>query len=313
MGIEFRAGLRVSGVAILMSVPLLASSLRLSGETSTEGYPAGSVSVFKENPAAVFGDTLNASQLSGPDVNHTAFFSGEVNFGRLSSRSRVSGTDIPGTPGAYYIAGVGVVFDDSITIHGATSGYLSLDLSVHGEMSKGSGSDDSTLANFTVTTRNSAGLQTNTAGIGMRWLGTNPPSVFPGTTDLLTNLRNAITISGSTDGFIFQGQGTVLIPFSEALFDLVFGLSTSAACHMACTAISDFSNTALIGGVKILDASMVEIPGAFLTSQSGFDYKTLGSPGSPGADVPEPASVTLLAGALAFLCWRQRRGRPNQA
>ena len=123
---------------------------------------------------------------------------------------------------------------------------------------------------------------------------------------LFGSLGNAIGITPDSGGYIFQGQGTVLIPFNASNFDLFFTLNTSAACRTACSATSDFGNTALIGGARILDSQMAVIAGASLTSDSGYGYLTTQGPTVPGGDVPEPASVILTAGVLGAFAWRYR-------
>src|SRR5207247_8047963 len=136
--------------------------------------------------------------------------------------------------------------------------------------------------------------------------GTSAPGYCaPGLIGVFAPLQAAMTITpDGLGGAIYQGQATILLPFTTSSFDFHASLSAIARCDAPCSAKADLGNTALIGGYRILDASMNVIPGATLTSDSGYDYIT--PPGSADSGVPEPGSVVLSAAVFGILLWRRR-------
>jgi hypothetical protein len=299
----------------LLSLPVQASSLQYSGSTGTEGFPGGYSDPFFELVNAHSGDKVLINKTVGPDSTHVAAIVGEATFGRLSVYSHVGGSAIPGVPDAFYSAGLGVQFTDTVTVHGASIGLLSLDIYFHGDLDKSQTPDSLVRANFGVRSWYADGaITTANAGVGASWINSNPASKNPQpTSGLELELWNASSLLASSNGgYIFQGQASLLIPFYVDTFDVSIALSTSGFCHLPCSFTGDFAHTALVGGARILDSAGTVIPGASLTAQSGFDYQAAISPGSttPGApapETPEPATAALTAGALGFFVWRYRR------
>jgi len=288
--------------ATLQALTLEAAALQYGGSFSLENIPGGNLTVNHELPHAFNNDSLIFSNFGG-DANNGASISGGVTFGAMRAFSHVGGTN---DPASYFSSGFGVSFYDSIAIHGASSGFLRLDISLHGSVDKSSGPDDQAGGTFNLQTFTAGGgAITSSSGIGMNWSPGASPGVVVSQGGLFDGLGAALGIVPDSGGYTFQGQGTILIPFNANNFDLFFTLNTSTACRTACSATSDFGNTALIDGATILDAQMTVIPGAFLTSDSGYGY--LAASG-PAGDVPEPESGILAAIGLGVLAWRYRAG-----
>jgi hypothetical protein len=80
--------------------------------------------------------------------------------------------------------------------------------------------------------------------------------------------------------------------------DLDVGCTPAVPCNIH--ALSDFSDTAILKSVQALDNNGNVLSGVTITSESGFDYGSLGS-------VPEPPTVLLIAlGALLAILTRVR-------
>jgi hypothetical protein len=216
-------------------------------------------------------------------------------------------------PDAPFYSDLTLSFNDTLTISGASSGFLSLDVSVHGVLHQPGGNGDYAIGRFGVLTENTdETVISNFGSLCMFWSGPNPPGYC---TELplgpLAPLKSAMTINPDGLGnVIYQGEATIFIPFSGNTFEFQAALSSSSLCHAPCSAKTDLGHTALIGGVKILDSSMNQISGATLTSQSGYDYVTPPS-GAAAPGVPEPASASLTVGMLGFLVWYARRKTRN--
>jgi hypothetical protein len=142
-----------------------------------------------------------------------------------------------------------------------------------------------------------------------------------GTLSLTTSLNNGNDhadefMSVSVDGTIFDSTilysaaaqmvsatETVNASYSGSVFNLILALNTTADCTnggtIACSAVADFSDTSRILGVEVLDSNGNIVPGATLTSSTGFVYPEVSS-------VPEPSSLILLSTALlgAYLLMR---------
>jgi len=257
--------------------------------------------VFHELPNALNNSSLIFSHFDG-DANNGASIAGGVTFGTMHAFSHVGGSK---EPASYCSAGLGGRFCEWIVIHGASSGFLRLNIALHGWVNKSSGPEDLARGSLNLTTLTAGGgAITSSSGIGMNWSPGASPGVVVSQGGLFDSLGAALGIVPDSGGYTFQGQGTVLIPFNTGNFDLFFTLNTIVACRTACSATSDFGNTALIDGATILDAQMAVIPGAFLTSDSGYGY--LAASGPPAGDVPEPASAILTAIGLGVLAWRYR-------
>jgi len=300
-GFAIRTVARLVIAAALQALTLEAAALQYGGSFSLENFPGGDFTVNHELPNAFSNASLIFSHFDG-DANNGASIAGGVTFGTMHAFSHVGGTK---DPASYFSSGFGVSFYDSIAIHGASSGFLRLNISLHGSVNKSSGPEDQAGGTFNLQTFTAGGgAITSSSGIGMNWSPGASPGVVVSQGGLFDSLGAALGIVPNSGGYTFQGQGTVLIPFNAGNFDLFFTLNTTAACRTACLATSDFGNTALIDGATILDAQMAVIPGAFLTSDSGYGY--LAASGPPAGDVPEPASAILTAIGLGVLAWRYR-------
>jgi PEP-CTERM motif-containing protein len=299
-----RSQARVSGLfiaAVLAPISLEGSSLSYNATYSFSNAPGNFFDQSHELQNAHSNDALSFHHDNGGSLPYFGSVSADVSFGSMRAFSHTSGGD-DNPPGSTFSATTGVHFYDSITIHGASSGFLSLNVSIHGWLDTSSGPQDEALGIFQLWTFTAGGgVQTNYGGIGMHSGLGAPPGVSP--YGLLDSLGTAVGFGPDSDGYGFHGQGTVLIPFNASSFDLLFGLSAVASCYSPCSATSDFGNTATIGGATILDSQFVPIAGAFLTSDSGYSY--LADPG-PTGDVPEPASAILTAIGLGVLAWGYR-------
>jgi hypothetical protein len=291
--------------AILFLVqPARSGVLNLNGETITGPYIPGYVNETPENDHAHSNDFLSISRnIFAPDSTHVVAFAGETSFGHLAAASAVATNAVVGYD--FFSSSMIAGFTDTVTINGASSGFLSLDFTFHGAVHKQSVNGSTATGNLLVQTHNSAGDVTySSGGIALDWFDTDPPAFAFQAGGTISSLHTATSLAPVNGSFEGQAIGQVLIPFSIASFDLSVGLTTVAFCHAPCTTSSDFSNTALIGGYHILDNSLNPIPGATLTSESGYDYVT--PPGSAVAAAPEPG-LTLLTAAVAFALARHSR------
>lgn len=99
--------------------------------------------------------------------------------------------------------------------------------------------------------------------------------------------------------------------FTGGALDLVQHLRGQWACstgtsNLSCSFTGDFLNTAAIGGALVVDAQGNPIPGATITSQSGFDYtRSLSTPAE--STVPEPSTMLLMSGGFVALIARRFR------
>jgi hypothetical protein len=293
---------------LVLAGPARCGILTLNGETTSGSYSPGYVNQSLESDFAQSTDALNLSRnASGPGFSLS--FGGVASFGRLSAYSNVSAGTVPGHPNEYFSSALGSGFTDTISIINASSGFLSLDFAIHGKLDNQPQAGTLTSGRLIVNTTNLAGDVTYvTADFFMLWDGTNPPGFSTLDAGVLSGLRSAISISSASGGYVYQGVSSVLIPFTTSSFQLTTALISTASCHAPCQASSNFGDTALIGGYRILDSSMNPIPGASLTSESGYDYTT--PPGPAAADAPEPGSAILTAGMLGLLGWRRRRACP---
>jgi hypothetical protein len=92
----------------------------------------------------------------------------------------------------------------------------------------------------------------------------------------------------------------ILLPFTTSSFEFFTRLTTQVSCDAPCSAKADFGHTTLIGGYQILDSSGSVIPGATLTSESGYDYTTPPAAAAP-VGAPEPGSALLTIGIIGLL------------
>jgi hypothetical protein len=294
-----------AAAALMLALPGLSSTLSFTTEASTGDYLPGYFSFDDQLVNANSSSNLSfTKQIFAPDGFHVAFMSGDASFGRLGAESFVA-TNGPDTIQAY-IASMTMSYDDAITIHGASSGFLSFDVSLHADLSHTNGDGNIASGNFFILTESLDQSQVLTfAQECLSWVNTGQPGYCAAQLGPLAPLKSATSITpDGTGGANYQGQATIFIPFSLSSFDLHLSLSSTVFCHAVCSESSDLSHTALIGGVKILDSSMAVIPGAFLTSDSGYDYVT--PPGASTSTVPEPGPLVLVAAAIGFLVLRRR-------
>ena len=86
-------------------------------------------------------------------------------------------------------------------------------------------------------------------------------------------------------------------------------LSTAIQCYVAdntsCNAYANFSDTAYVAGLSVLDANGKPVSGAIVSAESGTDYNSVQVP----TTVPEPSTLLLMSTALLGYCIvRKRRG-----
>jgi len=140
-----------------------------------------------------------------------------------------------------------------------------------------------------------------------------------------SNLGTGISTDG---GFAFEFNSGALvaelvIPFDNlraaadaATGQLSLGLTAQVSARDGESLELDLSNTLVVTEISLrdLDGNLIRVPGLTLTSESGFDYPFLNAlPQDPGGGdptaVPDPATFTLLGGALVGLrTLRRRRG-----
>lgn len=86
------------------------------------------------------------------------------------------------------------------------------------------------------------------------------------------------------------------------------GIQCYAADNTSCSANVDFSDTAYVAGISVLDANGNPVSGAIVSAESGTDYSNIQVP----AEVPEPSTrltLLLMSAALLGCCIvRSRRG-----
>ena len=119
---------------------------------------------------------------------------------------------------------------------------------------------------------------------------------------------NGVTLTGVSS----QVSGNVLfkttadVPYSDGYVGLQATFSAFAECDSSyggdCLALSNFSETAMFGDAVVLDSSGNIVPGATVTSQSGYDYTQALVEGTP-----EPGTLGMVVVGLAALAFWQRK------
>jgi hypothetical protein len=119
---------------------------------------------------------------------------------------------------------------------------------------------------------------------------------------------NGLTIASVNS----QGSGspffeaTVDVPFSSGGVGIGATLTEGATCYTSyggdCTALVNFSNTAMLGDAVVLDSNGNIVPDATITSQSGYDYTQ-----SLVESTPEPGTLGMIVFGLTALAFGLRR------
>jgi hypothetical protein len=82
-------------------------------------------------------------------------------------------------------------------------------------------------------------------------------------------------------------------------------LDVALTLYTGASGAASFGNTVTLTSVRVLDASFLELTDARVSSSTGLLY-----PSAPGAPVPEPSPLLLVAGGLAVVSGRRwRAGR----
>jgi hypothetical protein len=238
----------------------------------------------------------------GPDALHTAFIDGQVLFGRIESAAAVAAQSVQNNVFSPFFSSLTTQFNDTVTIHGASSGFLSLDFGLHGVLARSETSGANTTGDFSFFVTDLAGNTTHSGLVCMTWdAGSAPILCAPGLAGLLSPLQSSMTITpDNLGGAVYQGNASILIPFTSSSFGLAAQLTAQVGCTAPCSASADLGHTALIGSYQILDSNLNPITGATLTSESGYDYITPPA-GAAAPGVPEPASAFLVASVLGLL------------
>ena len=254
-----------------------AGTLSYTGLTRTGQFSPGQLAFDQELDPAHSGDTLSITRnVLGPDASHVAFLDGQVQFGRITSTALVDAAPVPGGGFSPFFSSLSTKFTDTLTISGASGGFLRLNFSLHGVLARSETSGASAIGTFDVFITDLGGNVTNEGIVCMTWeAGKAPILCAPLLAGVLAPLQAATTISpDGGGGSIYQGQATILFPFTSSSFGFAAQLTSQVSCTAPCAASADLGHTALIGGYQILDSSLNPIPGASLASASGYDYIT---------------------------------------
>lgn len=214
------------------------------------------------------------------------------------------GLPLPNTSGEITveaIASAAIVYDFASTV---SSGTAVIDLAISGDSSVSNANFPSNICPSSMPCRAAASI-----GIGS---GESFVGAAPGTTqDILANISNSGSASAPT------GPIQIIVPISDGTTTLSYSLIALAECPslsalqrsegISCTAIADYLDPLSITGVSIYDSNGNLIPGASLTSESGFTV-------SSAAPTPEPSTFFLLGTGSALLGWvsPKLRGRRSK-
>jgi hypothetical protein len=301
-----RAWCLTAGV-LLLALPIHAGTLLYTGLTETNQYSPGNQSFDATLDPAHSNDNLSITKnIFAPDSVHTAFLGGDVLFGRLTSAAAVGAQPVA-NPSLPFFSTLTTKFTDTLTISGASSGFLSLDIGLHGVLSRSDTTGANSQGELNIFAMDSGGNVSASGAICMFWeAGSAPILCGPGLVGVASTLFSAMSITpDGLGGWVFQGDARVLLPFTGGELGFSAQLTTLVGCKAPCSASADLGHTALFGGYQILDSAGHLIPGATLTSESGYDYVT--PPSGDAAAVPEPATSGLIALAGLAMWGRRRR------
>ncbi len=225
-------------------------------------------------------------------------YSSSASMGSLGMAFSVSAQcDIPGC-GSESLSSPGVASassDDILTITGAASGFLGLNIYLQGFFSPDNVATSKVV--YCLQTFSSR-LEILTATFSKR--STSTTSTVSGTlgNSMTGNFADFAPIATGT-GWTVNLRGTVFVPFSSVPITLYPRLqgdyNCSATIGRACTATANFPNGARIGEAVVYDTNMNRVSGAVVSSASGFDYS------APVSRAPEPARLLLcLTGVLCI-------------
>ena len=211
---------------------------------------------------------------NGVGFSGSAYAQGDL-FSGLHSESQAIYTSTSFQVGGVSGADADVI--DTVTLHGApASGFLKFSFAVEGILS----------------------LATNTGNLNDHVDELVSVNVYDGSVLVLGPGSSSLTVN--------QIQ-TVLVPYSGTTFPITMALNTLASCANSpttlgttCTATADFRNTATVAEVDILNSNSILVPGASMTSSSGFTY--------PSA-IPEPSGALLCSAGLLAIIFRRCRRR----
>lgn len=290
---------------------LLALAPVLMGDTGTGGaiFASGSTSVLSAgtdtisqtiNPAFA-GNAVNVSSKVGTYPNSATRYAAasqtlQMDFGTFHYQAFATAV-CPEVGCGTESAGGNIQANTVDTLQfNVASGILALDLKFDGSDNIASGDVTNNVSVYY-----SVGNSTDYLDIGLF-------AQTDGQTPTLTTTAGiSSTVSYTLLGGKISSNGQVFFPFSGGGMNLFTGVTTSISCndHLAggCVGGADFLNTGEIGGAQVLDANGNVIPGATITSASGYNYAA-----PLGANVPEPSSAGFALGAagLASL-WLFRR------
>lgn len=180
---------------------------------------------------------------------------------------------------------------DPLFIVGAQSGILAIDILFEGTASGNYSGDDFAWLYYYIGNLNALATYSQIT------LGLQYPSV------ILQNNYGS-TVAYQPVGPLHVFSGTAHIPFSnsETTLNQVMGGQWYCTAGEICSFDFNFFNSARVGNARILDETgTFVIPGATITSESGYDYT------QPIADtsVPEPGSLIAVASGLLLLLRRR--------
>lgn len=196
--------------------------------------------------------------------------------------------------------------EDTLSITGAASGYLGLNVSLRGYFS----------AENVAQSRVTYSLQTYSTG-GSAIARSNLLARFeerstPTTSDVSQGYLGysngdfadyAPVVSGV--GWIANVRGTLFVRFLSGEVMLTQRLTGGYLCNgmrdYPCAAAANFSEGARIGEAVVYDDNMNRVLGAVVSSASGYDYS------SPVSQAPEPANLFLSLTGLLLIALKYRR------
>jgi hypothetical protein len=304
--------------ALVAAPAAQAGTLFLQGNGNAEtAFGGGNFNSSVGNPATDYqaGDVLTDAQtapavpLSGL-VNASNSYSGLAQFGHLGLQFQTSAlgywqgsTDYTSTA-----SGTAEAYStDALSAAGVQNGYLQLNLLFDGTFggTHTIGSLFGLALDLQLNSANGAIVDLATGEgiygpVDTPYAQTTYPSAATGPPLAVTLVADRL-VPGQWD---YTASGTIWLPIVAGSTSLSEALLASWNCtgsyyeNGACTAGADFINSAMVGGAVVLDSNGNVVPGATVTSESGFNYN---DPIPSGAATPEPASLALFGSGLAGL------------